>query len=199
MTTTPPEPARSGSPARLELLTRRRSHAAQRRARPAAAGAALGQGREGVSLRDRRGRGVPRRPVPRPLAAPDLPLHVRAGVQRRLPRLLGDRRRLRRLRDPPGQPRRDALGGVARSAREAAGLQAADGLDASPGRPRSGPTSTTTSTSRSRRSRSVRASSSTTSASRPCGRRRRTCAGRSTRGLRRRAQTGRPTRASARA
>ena len=39
----------------------------------------------------------------------------------------------------------------------------------------------------------------TTSASRPCGRRRRTCAGRSTRGPQRRAPTGRPTRASARA
>src|SRR5580692_703457 len=52
---------------------------------------------------------------------------------------------------------------------------------------------------RRRRSRSVRASSSTTSASRPCGRRRRTCAGRSTRGPRPRARTGRPIRASARA
>ena len=49
------------------------------------------------------------------------------------------------------------------------------------------------------RSRSVRAPSGTTSASRPYGRRRRTCAGRSTRGPQRRAPTGRPTRASARA
>jgi len=38
-----------------------------------------------------------------------------------------------------------------------------------------------------------------TSASRPCGRRRRRCAGRSTRGPPRQAPTGRPTRASARA
>ena len=34
---------------------------------------------------------------------------------------------------PPGQPRRDALGGVAGAAREAAGVQAADGLDVSLG------------------------------------------------------------------
>jgi len=61
----------------------------------------------------------------------------------------------------------------------------------------SGATSTTTSTSPSPRSRSVRAPSSTASASRPCGRRRRTCAGRSTRGPPRWARTRRPTPASA--
>ena len=38
------------------------------------------------------------------------------GLHRGLSRLLGDRGRLQRLRDSPGQPRRDALGGVARSA-----------------------------------------------------------------------------------
>ena len=38
------------------------------------------------------------RPVPRALAAARLPLHVRAGLHRRLPGLLGDRRRLQRLR-----------------------------------------------------------------------------------------------------
>ena len=68
-------------------------------------------------------------PLPRALAAPRLPLHVRARLHGRLPALLGDRGRLQRLRRPPGQPRRDALGRVARSAREAAGVQAADGLE----------------------------------------------------------------------
>ena len=65
----------------------------------------------------------------RALAAPRLSLHVRARLQGRLPVLLGDRRRLQRHRRASRQPRRDALGGVARAAREAAGVQAADGLD----------------------------------------------------------------------
>jgi hypothetical protein len=43
--------------------------------------------------------------------------------------LLGDRGRVRRVRDTPGEPRRDAMGGVAGAAREAAGVQAADGVD----------------------------------------------------------------------
>ena len=47
--------------------------------------------------------------------------------------LLGDRGRLQRVRRAPGQPRRDAVGGVAGAAREAAGVQAADGLDVSVG------------------------------------------------------------------
>ena len=47
----------------------------------------------------------------------------------RLPVVLGDRRRLQRLRRPPGAPRRRADRGVARSDRRAAGLQAAHGLD----------------------------------------------------------------------
>ena len=38
------------------------------------------------------------------------------------PVLLGDRRRLRRLRRPSGQPRCHAMGGVARAARQAPGL-----------------------------------------------------------------------------
>ena len=54
----------------------------------------------------------------------------------RLPVLLGNRRRLQRLRRPPGQPRRHALGGVAGAAGETAGVQAADGLERSRGRPR---------------------------------------------------------------
>jgi len=43
--------------------------------------------------------------------------------------LLGDRGRLRRLRRPPRESRRHALRGVAGSPGEAAGLQAADGLE----------------------------------------------------------------------
>ena len=116
--------------ARLELLaaekelTRRGDELArQRRALPWV------QIETGLSLRDGRRERLAGRPLPRALTAARLPLHVRARLQRRLSRLLGDRGRLRRLRDSPGQPRRDALGGVARSAREAAGLQATDGLE----------------------------------------------------------------------
>ena len=58
-----------------------------------------------------------------------LPLHVRARVHRGLPHVLDDRRWLQRLRDSPGQPRRDALGGVAGAAGENTGLPAADGVE----------------------------------------------------------------------
>ena len=78
------------------------------------------------------------------------------------PVLLGDRRRVRRLRRPSGEPRRHAVGGVAGAARQAAGLQAADGLDAFPGPPRRAATSTSTSTSRSPRSSSAQGASNTT-------------------------------------
>src|SRR5438094_865007 len=43
--------------------------------------------------------------------------------------LLDDRRRVRRLRRAPGQPRCHAFGGVAGAAREAAGVQAADEVE----------------------------------------------------------------------
>ena len=69
----------------------------------------------------------------RALAAPRLPLHVRARLQGGLSVLLGDRGRVQRHRRPPGEPRRHAHGGVAGAAREAAGVQAADGLDVSLG------------------------------------------------------------------
>ena len=68
-------------------------------------------------------------PLPRALAAPRLPLHVRARLHGGVSVLLGDRGRVRRPRRPPGQPRRHAVGGVAGAAREAAGIQAADGVD----------------------------------------------------------------------
>src|SRR5213596_1199369 len=109
------------------------AHAAQRRAGAAAAGAAVGSDRQGVSIRDRRGERLAGRPLPRALAAPRLPLHVRARLHGGVSTLLGHRGRVRRLRRPLGQPRRHALGGVAVAAREAAGVQAADGVDVSLG------------------------------------------------------------------
>src|SRR6516225_11396024 len=48
------------------------ANAAQRRAGTAAPGAAVGQGRQGVSIRDRRGERLADRPLPRALAAPRL-------------------------------------------------------------------------------------------------------------------------------
>ena len=71
--------------------------------------------------------------LPGTLAASRLPLHVRARLHGGLSVLLGDRRRLQRLRRPSREPRRHALGGVAGAARQAAGLQAADGVDVSLG------------------------------------------------------------------
>jgi predicted dithiol-disulfide oxidoreductase (DUF899 family) len=44
-----------------------------------------------------------------------------------MPALLGNRRWVQRHRRPPGQPRRDALGGVARAPSKAPGLQATQG------------------------------------------------------------------------
>src|SRR5437899_4465051 len=109
------------------------THAAQRRDGAAAAGAAVGSHRQGLSIRDRRGERLAGRPLPRALAAPRLPLHVRARLHGGVSVLLGDRGRVRRLRRPPGQPRRHAFGSVAGAPREAAGVQAADGLDVSLG------------------------------------------------------------------
>ena len=50
--------------------------------------------------------------------------------------VLGDRGRVQRLRRPPGEPRRDALGGVAGAAREAEAYKRRMGWSF-PGRPRS--------------------------------------------------------------
>src|ERR671918_442894 len=103
--------------------------AAQRRAGADAAGATLGSDRQGVPLRDRGGHGVPRRYLQGTLAAPRLSLHVRARVHRWVSCLLGDRRWFRRLRRPSREPRRPPLRRVASTAREAAGVQAADGVE----------------------------------------------------------------------
>ena len=109
------------------------ANAAQRRAGAATSGAAVGPGRQGVPIRDRRRERLAGRPLPRALAAPRLPLHVRARLHGGVSVLLDDRGRVRRLRRPPGEPRRHACGGVAGAAREAAGVQAADGVDVSLG------------------------------------------------------------------
>ncbi len=108
-------------------------HPPRRRAREAAAGAPVGPGREGVHLRDRRGERVARGSLPRPLPAPHVPLHVRAGVHGRVPGVLDDRRRLQRLRRPPREPRRRDDGRVAGAARGPPGVQAPHGLDVSVG------------------------------------------------------------------
>jgi hypothetical protein len=103
--------------------------AAERRAGAPAAGAALGPDGQGVPLRHRQRHGVPRRSLQRTVAAPRLPLHVRARVHGGMSVLLGNRGWLRRLRRPPRESRRHALRGVAGSARETAGVQAANGLE----------------------------------------------------------------------
>ena len=101
-------------------LTRRSDELAR-----AAAGAAVGAHRQGYRFDTDDGQRLARGPVPRPLAAARLSLHVRARLQGGLPVLLGDRRRVQRHRRASRQPRRHADGRVARAAREAAGLQAA--------------------------------------------------------------------------
>src|SRR5436309_9082355 len=88
--------------ARLELLEAEKELTrAQRRAGAAAARAAVGSDRQGVSIRDRRGERLAGRPLPRALAAPRLPLHVRARLQGGVSVLLGDRGRLQRVRRAP--------------------------------------------------------------------------------------------------
>ena len=109
------------------------ANAAQRRAGAATSGAAVGPGRQGVPIRDRSRERLAGRPLQRALAAPRLPLHVRARLHGGVSVLLDDRGRVRRLRRPPGEPRRHAFGGVAGAAREAPGVQAADGVDVSLG------------------------------------------------------------------
>jgi Bacterial protein of unknown function (DUF899) len=120
--------------ARLELLeeekelTRRSDELARRRQE-----LTVGPDREGVSVRDRRGERLAGRSLQRALAAPRLPFHVRARLQGGVSVLLGDRGRVQWLRRSPSEPRRHAFGGVAGAAREAAGVQTADGVDVSVG------------------------------------------------------------------
>ena len=114
------------------------AHAAGRRARRPAPGAALGTDREGIRLRDGQREEDPARALRRPLPAARLPLHVRVRVQGRsaepgMHRLLLRRRSLRRRGSPSQRPRRDPGGGVDRRARGAAPVQGAHGLDVSLG------------------------------------------------------------------
>ena len=154
--------------ARLELLeaekelTRRSDELARRRQE-----LPWVRDRQGVSIRDRRGERLAGGPLPRALAAPRLPLHVRARLHGGVPVLLGDRGRVQRVRRPPGEPRRHAVGGVAGAAREAAGVQAADGVDVSLGVLVRQRFQRRLQTSRSPRSNSARAASSTTTGARP--------------------------------
>ena len=125
--------------ARLELLdaekelTRRSDEVARQRRR-----ASLGPRRQGLPVRDRGRQRVAGGPLRRPLAAPDVPLHVRARVHGRLPGLLGDRGRLQRLGRPPGAPRRRDDRRVARADRRDPGATSAAWGGRSRGRPRSG-------------------------------------------------------------
>src|SRR5438876_4241352 len=109
------------------------AHTAQRRGGAAAAGAAVGAYRQEVPVRDGRGVSIPRRSFQRKLAAPRLPFHVRARLHGGVYDLLDDRGWVQRLRRPSRQSRRHAVRGVAGAVREAAGIQAADGLDVSLG------------------------------------------------------------------
>ncbi len=119
--------------------------------------------RQRVSIRHRRGERRAGRPFSRTLAAPRLPLYVRARVQGRVSLLLGDRGRVRRPRRPPGKPRRHAGGGVA--LRPLAKLQAYQrrmGWTISLGEFARPTTSTSTFTSRSPRSNNAGRASITT-------------------------------------
>src|SRR5436190_5094939 len=95
----------------------------QRRAGAEAARAAVGGGREGLSVRDRRRDEIAGRPLRRPLATARLPLHVRARLRSRLPGVLLDRGQPRRERGPPEGPRRDLDLLLTRAAGEAATVQ----------------------------------------------------------------------------
>ena len=158
--------------ARLELLeaekelTRRR-----RRASPAAAGAALGPGRQGLPLRDRRGHGVARRPVrgdarscssTTSCSAPTTPPGARPA---------------RRSPTASTAPRSTSPTTTSRSARSRGPRSpnctrtSGGWAGASRGRPRTAATSTSTSGWRTPRRSGKREPSPTTSARRTCGRR----------------------------
>src|SRR5690348_6560247 len=103
--------------------SRKGADAPKRRGRAAAAGASMGEARQGISLRDLLRREVAYRPVSRPLAVARLSPDVRAGLPRALSILFGDRRRLRWFLAAPRASRRRARGGLARAVREDRCLQ----------------------------------------------------------------------------
>src|SRR6185437_16352410 len=99
----------AGSAARAAWC-REGADAAQRRGGAPTSGATVGPGRQGLPFRDRRRERLAGRPLPGALAAPRLPLHVRARLHGGVSGVLRDRGWVRRLRGPPGEPRRHALG-----------------------------------------------------------------------------------------
>src|ERR1051325_11579678 len=117
-----------GSPS-AAARARGRAQQARRGDREGAAGAALGPGREGVHPGRRGWEEDARRAVRRPFAAADLPPDVRPDLRAGLPGLHRSRRSLRRRAAAPEQPRRHADRGLPRADREAARVQAANGLE----------------------------------------------------------------------
>ena len=96
--------------------------------------------------------------VRRPLAAPDLPLHVRPELRGRVPGELLDRRHVRQPDPAPEGARRDADCGVRGADREAPGVPRADGVEVHLGVELSRAISTPTSASRAASSRPARRS-----------------------------------------
>ena len=138
--------------------------AAARRAGPAAPGAPVGAGRQGLCLRGAGRAGDPRGAVRRAEPAGRLSLHVRPGVDGGLPELLPGGGPPRRQPGPSRAAGRDAGRGVAglgfrRSRRSSSGWGGP-----SSGFRRSAPTSTATTTFPSRRRRWRRGRCSTTTA-----------------------------------
>ena len=104
-------------------------HPAARRARARAPRAAVGEGREGLCVRRAGGEGDARRPVRRQGPAHRPALHVRPGLERRLPELLVLDRQLQRHRRASRPSRHGVRPGVARADRQARGLSQAHGLE----------------------------------------------------------------------
>jgi len=73
----------------------------------------VGSDRQGVSIRDGRGERLTGRPLSEGARSSSSTTSCSGPTTRRVSVLLGDRGRVRRLRRPPGQPRRHAFGGVA--------------------------------------------------------------------------------------
>ena len=87
-----------------------------------------GSGSRRTPLRDRRGQRLARGSLPRPLQLL-MSTSCSGRLHGRVPGVLHDRRRLRRLRRPPREPRRRDDGRVAGAARGPPGVQAPHGLD----------------------------------------------------------------------
>src|SRR5438093_8795655 len=94
------------------------ANAAQRRAGAATSGAAVGSDRQGVSIRDRRGERLARRPLPRTFAAARLPLHVWARLHGGVSVLLAVTDGFKGVADSLAHPRVDPWGVSAPPPRE---------------------------------------------------------------------------------